>query len=66
MQESELSPVAVPEVHLRPRQIAERHNITERTVYKMIKDGRLDSLRVGRGVYVTKESVDRLFSGMDQ
>ncbi len=47
----------IAEVHLRPRQIAQRHNITERTVYTMLKDGRLKAHRIGRNVYVTVESV---------
>lgn len=53
--------VAIVEVYLRPRQIVEQYNITERTVRRMIAAGKLDARKVGHGIYVTRESVDKLF-----
>ena len=48
-------------VHVRPRQIAEQHGVSERTVRRWIAERRIDSVRVGRSVFVTVESVERLF-----
>lgn len=49
--------------HMRVRQIAEVHGITEGYVRLLITQGRLDAHKIGRAVYVTRESVERLFSG---
>jgi excisionase family DNA binding protein len=49
------------QVHLRPRQIAVRHNVSERTVHRWIADGKVEAVRVNRSVFVTVESVERLF-----
>jgi excisionase family DNA binding protein len=59
-------PVEVPVGFFRPRALATHLGVTERTVYKWIERDRLDIRRVGRNIFITAESVERLLSQDDQ
>jgi excisionase family DNA binding protein len=57
------SPDASP--FIRPMAIVRQYGTSERTLRRWIANGDLDIVRVGRSVFVTRESLDRLFSGRD-
>lgn len=44
---------------LRPDQVADRLNISKRTVYRLIEAGAFVPLRVGASLRVTEQSVDK-------
>lgn len=44
---------------LRPDQVAARLQVTREMVYKLINQGRLDALRVGKVWRITERSLDR-------
>lgn len=48
---------------VRPRDITERYRVPESTVRRWIAHGHLEATRVGRSVFVSMESLDRLFGG---
>lgn len=47
-----------PRVLLKLGDVAERLAVTERTVYRLINAGHLDSVHIGRAVRVPEDSVD--------
>ena len=47
----------------RPLGVAHDYNVSESTVRRWIKNGDVDTVRVGRNIWVTVESLNRLFSG---
>jgi excisionase family DNA binding protein len=51
----------VPQNYLRPKTIVAQYDVSERTVRRWIADGTVDSVRVGRNVFVSAESLRRLF-----
>jgi excisionase family DNA binding protein len=52
---------ATAERYLRPKAIVARFGVSEPTVRRWIADGTLESVRVGRNVFVPVESLERLF-----
>ena len=48
---------------LRPMDVVHATGLSERTVRRWISEGKLDAVRVGRNVFVTVESYERLFGG---
>lgn len=52
--------------YMRPMEIVRRYRVSERSVRRWTADGTLDTVRVGRSVFVTVDSVRRLFEGGHQ
>lgn len=48
--------------YLRPLAIVATYGVSERTVRRWIADGSVESVRIGRNVFVTTASIERLFS----
>lgn len=51
---------------MRVRKIAEQYDITEGTVRRWVREGKLQGVHVGRSLYITTASVEALFSEADQ
>lgn len=49
-------------VYLRPRQIVDRYGLNERTLRRMIAEGRLEVRRIGRSVFISRDAVEMLFT----
>lgn len=60
------SPDATAAAYMRPMEIVRRYQVSERSVRRWTADGTLDTARVGRSVFVTVDSVRRLFEGGHQ
>jgi excisionase family DNA binding protein len=55
------APKGTPLPGYRAREAAIRYGYTERHIRRLIADGTLDVIRVGTSVYITLESLDRVF-----
>lgn len=55
----------MPEVDLlKVREAARRLNVSENTVRRLVNDGDLTSVRIGRALRIPAHSVDELISGV--
>ncbi|MBQ8994405.1 MAG: helix-turn-helix domain-containing protein [Oscillospiraceae bacterium] len=43
--------------------VAEMLQVTRRTIYNYLKDGRIEAVKIGRNWYVTEEHLNNLLSG---